>query len=79
MSRLTITLDDKVHQALKEAAARQGRSIGKIIEESLIVRGIKPMEQARELVAQARENSALSEGDALKLAVEETRSERQSH
>ena len=34
MSRLTITLDDALHQALKEAVARQGRSIGKIIEES---------------------------------------------
>ena len=79
MSRLTITLDDKVHQALKEAAARQGRSIGTIIEESLIARGIKPMAQARELVAQARANSALSEEEALDLAVEETRSERKPH
>ena len=37
MARLTITLDDALHQALKEAAARQGRSIGKIIEEGLLL------------------------------------------
>jgi hypothetical protein len=33
-------------QALKEAAARQGRPIGKIIEESLALRGIKPVARA---------------------------------
>lgn len=73
MTRLTITLDDALHQALKEAAARQGRSIGKIIEEGLLLRGIKPMASARELVAQARQRSSLSEAEALRLAVEETR------
>jgi len=76
MSRLTITLDDALHQALKEAAARQGRSIGKIIEESLILRGIKPIQSARELVARARRNAALTEAEAIEMAVEETRSER---
>ncbi len=64
MSRLTITLDDSIHQVLKEAAARQGRSIGKIIEESLILRGIKPMENARQLVARISAGSAASETDA---------------
>lgn len=77
MSRLTISLDDNLHQALKETAARQGRSIGTIIEESLIARGIKPIEQARELVAKARANSHLEEEEALMLAVEETRAQRQ--
>ncbi|BBD78365.1 ribbon-helix-helix protein, CopG family [Hydrogenophilus thermoluteolus] len=77
MSRLTITLDDSVHQALREAAARQGRSIGKIIEESLILRGIKPMESARQLVARARSNAACDEDEALNIAVEETRAVRQ--
>lgn len=78
MSRLTITLDDSLHQALKEAATRQGRSIGKIIEESLMLRGIKPIKTARELVARARRQSGLSEQDALQLAIEETRDERKS-
>lgn len=73
MSRLTITLDDSIYQALKETAARQGRPIGKIIEESLILRGIKSSESARELIAQARARSTLSGEEALELAVTETR------
>lgn len=76
MSRLTITLDDSIHQALKEAAARQGRSIGKIIEEGLVLRGIKPIESARQLVARARANAALDDDEAIKVAVKETRATR---
>jgi predicted transcriptional regulator len=76
MSRLTITLDDSLHQALKETAARQGRSIGKIIEEGLLLRGIKPVESARQLVARARLQAGLSEEDATRMAVEETRAQR---
>ena len=76
MSRLTITLDDDLHRALKETAARQGRSIGKIIEESLLLRGIKHMETARQIVARARVNAQSSENEAIRLAVEETRSQR---
>ena len=78
MARLTIPLDDNLHQALKEAAARQGRTIGTIIEESLQFRGIKPMSSARELVAQSQRASYLSESDATDLAVAETRAHRQS-
>lgn len=78
MSRLTITLDDALHQALKEAAARQGRSIGKIIEEGLLLRGIKPVESARQLVARARSQAQLNEDDSVRLAVEETRAARKS-
>ena len=76
MGRLTITLDDSLHQALKEASARQGRPIGKIIEESLLLRGIKPMDGARELVAKARRHSGLSEEEALAVGVAETRAGR---
>jgi predicted transcriptional regulator len=76
MSRLTITLDDSLHQALKETAARQGRSIGKIIEEGLLLRGIKPVESARQLVARARLQAGLGDEDANRMAVEETRSQR---
>lgn len=75
MSRLTITPDDSLHQALKETVARQGRSIGKIIEEGLLLRGIKPMESARQLVARARLQAGLSEKDATRMAVEETRAQ----
>lgn len=76
MTRLTITLDDKLHQALKEAAARQGRPIGKIIEESLILRGIKPQESARQLVARARARATLDDDEARRIADEETRAAR---
>ena len=54
MGRLTISLDDELHRALKETAARQGQSIGSIIEEGLWLRCIKPIKSARALVEQAR-------------------------
>lgn len=76
MGRLTITLDDALHRALKQTAARQGRPITKIIEESLLLRGIKPLDSARELVAKARRNAALAEEEALALALDETHAER---
>lgn len=78
MSRLTITLDDDLHRALKEAAARQGRPIGKIIEESLRLRGIKPMSSAYALVERARAQAGLSEEEALKVADAEVRARRRS-
>ena len=76
MSRLTITLDDSLHQALKETAVRQGRTIGKIIEEGLVLRGVRPFEGAKELVAKARENAGMNEEDALAIGVTETSSSR---
>ena len=78
MSRLTITLDDSLHQALKQAAARQGRSIGKIIEEGLLLRGIKPIESARQLVSRARRQAGLSDDEAMQLALDETRAAREA-
>ena len=76
MSRLTITLDDELHRALKETAARQGRSIASIIEESLRLRGVKGQASARALVEQARKRAGLEPDQALELAVEETRAVR---
>ncbi|MHB8708741.1 MAG: ribbon-helix-helix protein, CopG family [Desulfuromonadales bacterium] len=73
MSRLTITLDDNLHHALKETAARQGRSINAIIEESLRLRGIRDRASARALVECARKQAAMSEQAAIDLAVSETR------
>ncbi|MDZ7700606.1 MAG: ribbon-helix-helix protein, CopG family [Halobacteriales archaeon] len=76
MGRLTITLEDDLHRALKETVARQGRSIGNIIDESLRLRGIKSMENARHLVSRARQHAQCTEKKAIKLAVEETRAHR---
>ena len=73
MPRLTISLADRTHRALKEAAARQNRSMSSIIEESLELRGIRTADTAKELVAKARATSGLKADDALVLAVEETR------
>ncbi len=73
MPRLTISLADRTHRALKEAAARQNRSMSSIIEESLELRGLRSSDTAKELVAKARVASGLKADDALVLAVEETR------
>ena len=78
MSRLTITLSDNMHRAVKEAAARQGRSIASIIEESLEFRGLRPRADVRKLVSEARGRSKLSEDQAMKMAVDETRLYRSS-
>jgi hypothetical protein len=76
MARLTITLSDERHQALKEAAARRGRTIGELVEASLEFYGIKGRAAASRLVAQARSRAGLEEREALQLAVTETRAGR---
>jgi len=73
MPRLTISLTDRTHRALKEAAARQGRSMGSLIEESLELRGILPTDSAQEIVARARSSAGLNDEEAMAIAVRETR------
>lgn len=76
MGRLTVTLPDELHRALKEAAARRSTSIGEIIAESLDFYGIKSGESAASLVAKSRRSSRLPEKEAIRLAVAETRASR---
>ncbi len=76
MARLTITLSEERHRALKEAAARTHKSLGQIIEESLKFCGIKTTASAQKLVEQARQRSALTPAEAEKLALRETRAQR---
>ena len=76
MPRLTITLSDERHLALKEAAAKRRQTIGELIAESLDAYGIKSADAARALVAAARRRSGLSDASALRLAVRETRASR---
>lgn len=76
MVRLTISLADLTHRALKEAAVRQNRSMASIIEESLKLRGLQPLDSAREIVAKARARSRLDADQAMVLAVKETRRSR---
>lgn len=79
MVRLTISLTERTHRALKETAARQNRSMASIIEESLQARGIQPLASARDIVAKARANSRLDSERATMLALEETRDFRAGH
>lgn len=76
MPRLTITLSEERHRALKEAAVRKRKSIAAIIEESLELSGIKTTEAASDLVARARARSGLDDEEALELALKETRAQR---
>jgi hypothetical protein len=76
MRRLTISLSEERHRALKEAAARRGRSIGELVDASLEFYGIKTRESAASLVARARQHANLEESDADALARSETRAER---
>lgn len=78
MSRLTITLSERRYLALKEASVQRRKTIGQLIEESLDSYGIKPREDARELVRRARESSALDEAKAIALANEEVQAVRRS-
>ena len=76
MARLTITLSDERHLALRETAAKRRKTIGQLIEESLEFYGIKTTRSAEELVAKARARASLSEADALRLGAAETRAAR---
>ncbi len=76
MRRLTISLSEERHRALKEAAATRGRSIGELVDASLEFYGIKTRESAANLVARARKHAYLDESDADALARSETRAER---
>ncbi len=76
MARLTITLTPERHRALKEASLRRGKSIRSLVEESIDAYGIKTSTAAKSLVERARRLSGLTEPEALKLAVAETRTQR---
>jgi plasmid stability protein len=77
MTRLTITLPDDLHRALKQESATRGRAMADLIAESLVRYGIKPEESVRDLVERARRRSGLDEAEALALATTETRAARE--
>ena len=78
MARLTITLSDDRHMALKEESARRGKPIGQIIEESLEQAGIRSRREAVAIIERVRKRAQLSDEEALRLATEETRAVRSS-
>ena len=55
---------------------REGRSISKVVKESLQLRGIKPIKDARLLVERARSRAGRSEAEALEIAENEVRQAR---
>ena len=73
---MTITLTPERHRALKETSYRTRKSIRSLIEESLDAYGVKTTSRAAEIIAKARNNARLSEKEAMRLAVAETRAER---
>ncbi len=73
MSRQTITISDEIWMALKETSMKRKKTIGQIVEESLVAYGIKTRKNALDLLRTAQERSNLSEEEALALGVEETR------
>lgn len=76
MSRLTITLRDERYQALKETAARQRKTIGQIVDESLDLYGVKTRLDATQILRRAWANATLNEEKAIALGVKETRAYR---
>lgn len=72
MARLTITLSDERHRALREAAVKRGKTIGQLIKESLEFYGIRARAAPRSWSARRapaprsarpKPNSALVTGD----------------
>ena len=76
VARLTINISDERHRALKEAAARRGTTVGRLVEESLEFYGIKTGDEAAALVARARDAARMGEDEATTLAVREARKSR---
>ena len=76
MARLTITLSDERHRALRNAAAKRGKTIAQLIDESLEFCGIKSTRSAEELVAKARARASLREAGASRGALAGSRAAR---
>jgi hypothetical protein len=72
MARLTINLSDERHRALQEAAAKRGKTIAQLIDESLEFYGIKSTRSAQQLVAKARARALLGQTDALRVRKADT-------
>jgi hypothetical protein len=77
MPRVTINLSEERYEALKEAATKRQKNLTTLIDDSLEFYGIKSFQTTADLVAQARQRAALSEEDAMALAVDECRAQRQ--
>lgn len=75
-TRFTVTLPAARYAALRETAARQGKTMAEIINESLELYGVKSKAGALELLEKARRCAGLSADEAAQLAIRETRLQR---
>ena len=72
MGRITINLSDGRQRALRDAAAKRGKTIGQLIDESLEFYGIKSARSPEQLVAKARARVLLGQTDALRVRKADT-------
>lgn len=77
-ARFTVTLPASRYAALKETAARQGKTLADIVDESLDLYGIKTKTSALTILDQARARASLSEDEAMQVALSETHAHRDS-
>lgn len=77
-TRFTVTIPTERYIALKETAARQGKTMAEIIKESLALYGVKSKAAALDLLAKARQHAGLSADEAMQTAIRETRAHRGS-
>jgi hypothetical protein len=75
-TRFTVTLPAGRYAALKETAARQGKTMADIVNESLDLYGVKSKAAALDLLRKAREHAAMPADQAMQLAIAETRAQR---
>lgn len=73
MARLTINISQQRQRALKEAAARRGKTMGELVEESLEFYGIKTADNALDLLQRTRARAGLSDETAEALGMEAAR------
>jgi hypothetical protein len=69
-------LSEARYRALKEASAQRDKTIGQLIDESLEFYGIKPREDALDLVRRARARSKLNDKQALAVAQKQVKAVR---
>ncbi len=75
-TRFTVTLPTRRYAALKETAARQGKTLAEIVDESLDLYGVNTKASALELLAKARRKAYSTETKAVRLAIKEVRAHR---
>lgn len=73
MTRMTLALDDAMAAALRDAAARTGKTVVQLVGEALASYGIKPKDDALDILRRAREQGGMEEDAALQFAVAEVR------